>query len=423
MSQPIRKPPQTSQQQQQQQQQQQPPSRNKENPAPIPIIPKSPGTQGRSHQQQQQQQQSSSSSQAVYTVSRPLLQSPRDPTIRHAGRAHIRGKIRRVWRPRYLELCDSGLLRYYELPPTADVTLPEDSDWDHVHMIPKDTLWVLSARIIDVTTLRDLHVGLPRGSFGFLFRGQRLNQDLLMCHQEPIVPRDFFCAVSTLEEAQTWVVVLQWAATMSQARPSLSRQNSDFYALPSINNHGSAIAASTEQPFSLTQNSPTLKNESAVARTIVASESKTKMNTPTSSPLKRPKLGKIVVTKVQRCRLVRLKYPWQWEVAYEIHVLLLPQQSQAQSSSSTSQQQQSTPSLPQQPSASSTSSSSPQKASHRLPIVVEERTLVKTTQDLQYLLHSLDSELIEKRNSQNLDSAYLATTKPLLEKMNQLLCT
>ncbi|MGK3762237.1 MAG: hypothetical protein ACI8RD_014555 [Bacillariaceae sp.] len=28
----------------------------------------------------------------------------RDPSIRHSGRAHIRGKIRRVWRPRYLEL-------------------------------------------------------------------------------------------------------------------------------------------------------------------------------------------------------------------------------------------------------------------------------------------------------------------------------
>ena len=28
----------------------------------------------------------------------------RDPAIRHSGRAHIRGQIRRVWRPRYLEL-------------------------------------------------------------------------------------------------------------------------------------------------------------------------------------------------------------------------------------------------------------------------------------------------------------------------------
>ena len=28
----------------------------------------------------------------------------RETAIRHSGRAHIRGKIRRVWRPRYLEL-------------------------------------------------------------------------------------------------------------------------------------------------------------------------------------------------------------------------------------------------------------------------------------------------------------------------------
>jgi hypothetical protein len=30
--------------------------------------------------------------------------SHRDPAIRHSGRTHIRGKIRRIWRPRYLEL-------------------------------------------------------------------------------------------------------------------------------------------------------------------------------------------------------------------------------------------------------------------------------------------------------------------------------
>lgn len=30
--------------------------------------------------------------------------SHREAAIRHSGRAHIRGKIRRVWRPRYLEL-------------------------------------------------------------------------------------------------------------------------------------------------------------------------------------------------------------------------------------------------------------------------------------------------------------------------------
>lgn len=36
----------------------------------------------------------------------------RESAIRHAGRAHIRGKIRRVWRPRYLELVrDAHVLR------------------------------------------------------------------------------------------------------------------------------------------------------------------------------------------------------------------------------------------------------------------------------------------------------------------------
>lgn len=134
-------------------------------------------------------------------------QSPWDPAIRHAGRAHIRGKIRRIWRPRYLELCDKGLLRYYELPPTADVTMPEEADWQHVNMVIKDTLVIHHARIIDVTTLRDLHVGLPRGSYGFLFRGQRLyvNELLTKKPQEQDAPREYFCAVSTLEEAQTWV--------------------------------------------------------------------------------------------------------------------------------------------------------------------------------------------------------------------------
>jgi hypothetical protein len=143
------------------------------------------------------------STESVYRRS----QSPRDPTIRHAGRAHIRGKIRRIWRPRYLELCDKGLLRYYELPPTADVTMPEEADRQHVNMVIKDTLVIFHARIIDVMTLRDLHVGLPRGSYGFLFRGQRLYvHDLLAKKpQETEAPREYFCAVSALEEAQMWV--------------------------------------------------------------------------------------------------------------------------------------------------------------------------------------------------------------------------
>ena len=199
-------------------------------------------------------------------------------TIRYSGRAHIRGKIRRIWRPRYLELCDNGLVRYFELPSpssssavVANVMLGGDfsssvgsgsggdfggggaeghagaadvigddvdidmeqrtQDLKHFNMILKDTLVVYHARIIDVTTLRDIHVGLPKGCYGFLFRGQRSSffsinnnvvdllpspsssqqNDLLYNNQTPS-PRDYFCAVGSLEEAQAWVVALQWAA-------------------------------------------------------------------------------------------------------------------------------------------------------------------------------------------------------------------
>jgi len=207
------------------------------------------------------------------------------PQIRHAGRAHVRGKIRRIWRPRYLELFDNGLVRYYELPAaSADISQQQqrDNDWDLVDRIPKYALAVFGARILDVTTLRDMHVGLPHGAFGFLFRGQRLlhlerqyNDDddddayetgaasaaassssapftvnplphttpsamsiaataMSMQHAcggggagRPEPPkqeqqRDFLCAVSSLEEAQMWVVALQWAASYRQRHPSMS---------------------------------------------------------------------------------------------------------------------------------------------------------------------------------------------------------
>mmetsp|Transcript_12995 Transcript_12995/g.29466 ORF Transcript_12995/g.29466 Transcript_12995/m.29466 type:complete len:206 (+) Transcript_12995:164-781(+) len=127
------------------------------------------------------------------------------PQVRHAGRARIRGKIRRVWRSRYLELLDQGIVQYYEFPESpapssatddyycsgaglfdswhgantageaAAVTLATNNN-DNIDpiMIPKYTLQISHARILDPTTLRDMHVGLPRGTYGFTFRGQRL---------------------------------------------------------------------------------------------------------------------------------------------------------------------------------------------------------------------------------------------------------
>ena len=125
--------------------------------------------------------------------------TPRDTMIRHSGRALIRGKIRRVWRPRFLQLCDNGLVRYYECTSEQNIL--------------KCTLVIYSARIIDVTTLRDVHVGLPMGMFGFVFHGKRYtsNDYNMECTAETVQPRDFLCAVTTLEEAQCWVVALNWA--------------------------------------------------------------------------------------------------------------------------------------------------------------------------------------------------------------------
>ena len=304
---------------------------------------------------------------------------PRDPTIRHAGRAHIRGKIRRIWRPRYLELCESGLVKYYELPPTADVTLPEDSDWDHVNMIPKDTLLIFHARIIDVTTLRDLHVGLPRGSFGFLFKGQRKCQDdeyiFYQSHHEPNLPREYFCAVSTLEEAQTWVVALQWAASASA---ELRRNDSDPDLVDVLRN--CAVPPSSATTTLLPSPSP----PKAVATTAVPPPPQQQQQqqqarqptppTPTPGTKSKTKPGKIVITKVRGYQLVKLPNKLEWEIAYEIAVLFLRSS----------------------PSSTSTSSSSTIPPP---PRDFEERRLFKTSRELQQLFQQLAKESNNNNNS------------------------
>jgi hypothetical protein len=271
------------------------------------------------------------------------MKSPRDPTIRHSGRIHIRGQFRRVWRPRYLELCDSGMVRYYELPPTADVTLPEDSDFDHVNMIPKDTLVMYHARIIDVTTLRDLHVGLPGGSFGFLFRGQRLLTTELMVNPEPNPPREYFCAVSTLEEAQTWVVALQWAATMChKLRRSISSGGSSSCNVDNFNPQSSQqqqqqqqrLQTSHPQNPTTSDSTPNGNSNSNISSNSNNNNNNNNHNSNEGSSSisekkfsngdKKSKSGRIVVTKVLGYRIIKSPaHPLRWEVAYEIALLLL----------------------------------------------------------------------------------------------------
>merc|ERR1711862_227605 len=107
---------------------------------------------------------------------------PASDVVRHAGHVSVRGQIRRVWRPRFLELLDNGLVKYYELASeenaSTDVDVTKSATFKHQqtrHHLPdpKVSVWIHSARIIDVMTLRDIHVGLPHGTFGFCFHAER----------------------------------------------------------------------------------------------------------------------------------------------------------------------------------------------------------------------------------------------------------
>ena len=386
--------------------------------------------------------------------------SPHTPSIRHAGPAHIRGKIRRIWRPRYLELWDTGLVRYSEVTnhpsqehssgsngtgeeKEVDPAPYHDHDPKVAWTIPKYTLAIYSARILDGTTLRDMHVGLPRGSFGFLFRGQRVWIDtnhhttafhnnnnsynnnstgavdaagnvvwqspppIIHHHQyhhaashllsscsgagasnhalltggfspdyayrtpssnmipstpltpgsaaataaEPQQPRDYFCAVPTLEEAQMWVIALQWAAEKTMERQAAAASsfvdqpmtwreddddddeeqdddeedgmvNVDVPARPLPTSKG-------RSPVKTTAADPALVSQST--RTTSSSPSPSKLHSSASTPPQQqqqsppsppPSVG-TVVSKVVQYRVVRLSGTWHSEIAYEIHVLYL----------------------------------------------------------------------------------------------------
>ena len=203
---------------------------------------------------------------------------------RHSGNVRVRGLIVRKWRPRYLELCADGTLRYYECGGATaaatsasehaqsmdaavadapaelnDVTSDEILDgWQTLTRAdasdqrraaddtddksarcngssyghrPKATMLVLHARAIDPTSMKDLHVGLPAGRFGFMFRGRALSSPTTkgspalldadadgggVQESSRDAARDYFCYVNTAEEGDAWIVALRWAATMTK---------------------------------------------------------------------------------------------------------------------------------------------------------------------------------------------------------------
>jgi hypothetical protein len=103
----------------------------------------------------------------------------REMTYHYAGKVHVRGLLRRIWRPRYLALGDDGYLRYHEsIPPLYQQDLPRNPahatlyNMHHTHR-PKTILAILDgARTIDPHSVVDQHVALPQGVYGFVFRGR-----------------------------------------------------------------------------------------------------------------------------------------------------------------------------------------------------------------------------------------------------------
>lgn len=164
------------------------------------------------------------------------------PPILQAGLVLARGRIRRVWRRRYLELTADGILKYYEAQeedggtttsgtaiPTAQGR-PEESEkegWEdvaescyeknsasagnmttstksnvkgvasvvsigeverihHLHQPkPRAILLILRARLLNPSLPKDAKSGLPPNKFGFLFHGHILYYDNSTMAAEP----------------------------------------------------------------------------------------------------------------------------------------------------------------------------------------------------------------------------------------------
>jgi Protein ENHANCED DISEASE RESISTANCE 2, C-terminal len=337
------------------------------------------------------------------------------PLRRFAGPVHVRGKIRRIWRLRYLELCDDGLLRYYDELPADHVVDLDTFQGNNMILSsvggstgmystasvesdsspPKYTLHISNARILDATTLRDMHVGLPRGTYGFVFRGERISVDTTpeehgvssmlssaimrglqssptmerilggdlyhsyysMPNSNNIsVPRDYYGAVNTLEEAQMWVVALQWAATQAKpTRISVSGAEPTVHLVPeeswlrldtqprrqlaAVDTHDDDDASDSSHVLldhperrrsSMDTTMPKAADHRSTSEPVRYGGSsrshQVARNLLESSPPALPGRstgGKIVVTKITSYRPVRLPNGHSFDIAYEIHGLLI----------------------------------------------------------------------------------------------------
>lgn len=251
---------------------------------------------------------------------------------RHSGPVQVRGRIRRVWRPRHLELYADGHVKYYDASAAAtEPSVPYSTSSPSNALELKYTLQISSARILD--GVRDLSVGLPRGTFGFVLQGQRVwnaETEHLPSHArsraanatppfspyastaqqmgssfvlaEAVEPmRDYWCAVDSLEEAQMWVVALQWAARMRES----AVEGGSWWKVEY------AAAGKSAEPKEASQLEEKKERKSSSSRTPT---------TATFSAAAAP--TKVLVAKVTGCTFVRVS-TFALELAYTIDVMLL----------------------------------------------------------------------------------------------------
>ncbi|GKZ01257.1 hypothetical protein MPSEU_001076700 [Mayamaea pseudoterrestris] len=259
-----------------------------------------------------------------FTSSQNLQGAPSDDSnVQHSGRALVRGKIRNVWRPRYLQVLHNGLVDYYE------VTL------DRRHSIYKYTLEICDARVLNNNSNwhKDLsmELQLPRGMVGFCLQGRRVaastdnaasatyegdheqQQAMSLLLNDWNVPadassphewRDIYCAVDRMEEAQAWVTALQWAARVRTTSTT------------SVEHVATATSTVTAKDATNTKTEDWTK---VVTRDKNMKTDRKKIKSAPSAA------SKIVVAKIVQYQIVCVGSLLQYEIAYEIHCLLLKQ--------------------------------------------------------------------------------------------------
>jgi len=245
----------------------------------------------------------------------------------------------------------------------------------HIHKDrPKTVMTILSARTIDGNSLRDIHIGLPKGRFGFVFRGQPLfspncnfdinsmNRDecelseeqfcrslsiLATEHDYFATSRDYLCSVSTLEEAESWVVALRWAAAVSCAKSNrqkrrqmgllfLDEDNDTYQAqYDSVCDEDGSYEVDEELDSCLSAFAPMRKKNvfmedyAESGDSINASRSLLSISsagtTDNVTSIEKSSEGVIAVPKVTNIRLKDRKHFFsKYDFMYEVHILVMP---------------------------------------------------------------------------------------------------